>query len=319
MKIIIAGGTGQVGTMLARRFHDRGDEVTVLSRKPTETVWPSIIWDAETLGEWNREIDGADIVINLAGRNVNCRYTNANRQQILNSRVRSTLVIGEAISKAKSPPKLWLQASTATIYSHRFDAANDDTSGIIGGNEPDAPDSWKFSIEVARAWEKAANEANTPNTRKVLMRSAVVLSPDRDGIFDILLGLVRRGLGGTAGNGRQYVSWIHDHDFIRSIDFLIAREEIAGTINLSAPNPLPNREFMRILREVRGTRIGLPATKLMLSLGAVFMGTETELVLKSRRVVPSLLLELGFEFEFSHWPDAAKNLCERWRNSVERL
>jgi uncharacterized protein (TIGR01777 family) len=253
------------------------------------------------------------VVINLAGRNVNCRYTEENRREIMDSRVKSTKIIGEAISKAKSPPKVWLQASTATIYAHRFDAPNDEMTGIIGGNEPDAPKSWGFSIEVAKAWEKTAIEANTPNTRKVLMRSAIVLSPDRNGIFDVLLGLVRKGLGGTAGDGRQYISWLHDRDFIRSIYWLIEHEDIDGAINLSAPNPLPNKDFMRILRTAWGTRIGLPATKLMLKVGAFFMRTETELALKSRRVVPARLLESGFKFEFPDWENAARDLCERWK------
>jgi uncharacterized protein len=316
MKIIIPGGTGQVGTILARGFQKDGHEVVLLSRKTEKSQWRVVQWDAETLGDWAREIDGADVVINLAGRSVNCRYTPENRQQIMNSRVKSTRAIGEAISKAANPPKVWLQSSTATIYAHRFDAPNDELTGIIGGSEANAPDTWKFSIDVAKAWEAAAAEADAPNTRKVLMRSAMVMSPDRDGIFDTLLGLVRKGLGGTAGDGRQYLSWIHDADFIHAVKWLIEREEISGAINLAAPNPLPNAEFMKILREAAGAKIGLPATKLMLEIGAVFMQTETELVLKSRRVVPTRLLESGFTFDFPDWTKAAKNLCQRWRKTV---
>jgi len=313
MKIVIPGGSGQVGTLLARAFVADGHDVAVLSRTPGTVPWRNVEWDAKTLGRWAAEIDGSDVVINLAGRNVNCRYTPENRRQIMDSRTESTSAVGEAIAGSKHPPKVWLQSSTATIYSHRFDAPNDDINGVIGGSEPDAPESWRFSIDVARAWEEAANDAVTPATRKVLMRSAMVMSPDRGGIFDTLLGLVRRGLGGTAGSGRQYISWIHERDFVRSLYWLIDHEELFGPVNLAATNPLPNREFMRILREAWGTPLGLPATEWMLALGALFMGSETELALKSRRVVPTRLLNSGFEFEFPEWRSAAVDLCRRWR------
>jgi uncharacterized protein (TIGR01777 family) len=313
MKIIIPGGKGQVGTILARAFQTGGHEVIILSRRAEKSDWRIKKWDAETLGDWASEFENADAVINLAGRSVNCRYTDANRREIMDSRVKSTKIVGEALAKAKNPPKVWLQASTATIYAHRFDAPNDEISGIIGGGEPNGPDTWNFSIDVAKSWERAANEVDTPRTRKVLLRSAITMSPDREGIFDVLLGLVRKGLGGTSGDGRQYVSWIHEQDFIRSIYWLIEHEELSGAVNLAAPNPLPNRDFMRILREVWGTKIGLPATDLMLEVGAFFMRTETELVLKSRRIVPTRLVESGFKFDFPNWEDAARNLCQRWR------
>lgn len=314
MKIIIPGGSGQVGTILARHFHLRGDQVIVLSRSVHDVPWKVIEWDARSLGAWTNAIDGADVVINLAGRNVNCRYHDANRQAIMNSRVESTRVVGQAIAQAKSPPRAWLQASTATIYAHRFDAPNDEATGIIGGNEPNAPSTWRFSIDVAKAWEQALNESNTPVTRKVLMRSAMTMSPDRDGIFDVLAKLVHRGLGGKAGDGRQFISWVHHRDFIRAVEWLIDREEFSGPINITSPDPLPNAEFMRILRQACGVRIGLPAAKWMLELGAIFMRTETELILKSRRVVPGRLLASGFEFEFPNWTEAAANLCRDWHN-----
>ncbi|MDQ3749535.1 MAG: TIGR01777 family oxidoreductase [Acidobacteriota bacterium] len=317
MKIIIPGGSGQVGTILARSFQADGHEVLILSRKAKKSEWRTVKWDAETLGMWAKEFENADVVINLAGRNVNCRYTNENRREIMDSRVKSTKIVDEAITKATNPPKVWLQASTATIYAHRFDAPNDEITGIIGGTEPTAPDTWNFSIDVAKSWERAADEADTPRTRKVLLRSAMTMSPDKDGIFDVLLGLVKRGLGGTSGGGKQYLSWIHDMDFIRAIRWLIEHEELSGAVNISSPNPLPNAEFMRILRQEWGISFGLPATKLMLEVGAIFMRTETELVLKSRRVVPTRLLESGFEFEFPDWESAAQNLCRRWRNENE--
>jgi uncharacterized protein (TIGR01777 family) len=311
MNILIPGGSGQVGTILARAFHAAGHAVTVLSRKPQAAPWNVDAWDAETPGPWMRHLDAADVVINLAGRSVNCRYTAANRRAILDSRVRSTRVLGRAIAAAKSPPRVWLQMSTATIYAHRFDGPNDEATGILGGDEPNAPDTWRFSIDVAKAWEAAAAEADTPQTRRVLMRAAMVMSPDRGGIFDVLLGLVRKGLGGTAGDGRQFVSWIHERDFIRAVDFLIERNDLDGPVNLASPNPLPYREFMASLRRAAGVRIGLPATRWMLELGAWLMRTETELVLKSRRVIPGRLLSFGFRFDSPDWPDAAAELLRR--------
>lgn len=314
MKIILAGGSGQVGTILARAFHNKNHEVVILSRGAAASPWRQVHWDAETLGEWAREIDGADVVINLAGRNVNCRYNAENRRAIMDSRVHSTRILGKAIQRAADPPRLWLQSSTATIYAHRYDAPNDEATGILGGKEPYAPSTWRFSIDVATAWERAANEIETPHTRKVLLRSAMTMSPDREGVFDVLLGLVRHGLGGTAGDGRQYVSWIHDEDFLRAIFWLIEHPEIDGPVNLAAPQPLPNADFMKTLRNAWGISIGLPAAAWMLELGAIFLRTETELILKSRRVVPGRLLEAGFEFQFPTWDAAARDLCRRWRS-----
>lgn len=313
MKIVIPGGSGQVGTLLARHFHARQQEVVVLSRKPLCTPWRSARWNGRTLDGWASEIDGADVVINLAGRSVNCRYTAANRRAILESRVESTRAVGSAIASATVPPRVWLQAATATIYAHRYDAANDEDTGLIGGNEPDAPDTWRFSIDVAMAWEKALAEVETPRTRKVAMRSAMTMSPDRGGVFDTLLWLVRRGLGGRAGNGRQFVSWIHEEDFIRAVEWLINHDGLSGPVNLATPKPLPNEEFMRELRSAWGARIGLPASRWMIEAGTWLLRTESELILKSRRVVPGRLLESGFSFQFPNWSEAAVELCRRWR------
>jgi len=312
MKIVLPGGSGQVGNILARHFLTQKHEVVVLSRKPLSAPCRVVSWDAETVGPWASELDGADVVINLAGRSVNCRYTPANRQEIKESRVRSTQAVGRAIQQAAKPPRVWLQSSTATIYAHRYDAPNDEHTGILGGNEPNAPDTWRFSIDVATSWERAFDAAETPRTRKVALRSAMTMSPDRDGVFDTLLWLVRRGLGGRAGNGKQFVSWIHDVDFIRAVEWLI-EHDLSGPVNLAAPHPLPHADFMRDLRAAWGKRIGLPASRWMIELGTWAMRTESELVLKSRRVVPTRLLEAGFEFRFPTWPDAARDLCRRSR------
>lgn len=315
MKVIIPGGSGQVGTVLARAFHERGDEVVVFSRTQTNAPpWRVVQWDGETLGDWASEFEGADAVINLAGQSVNCRYTPENRRIIIDSRVKSTRVVGQAIAQSDHPPRVWLQASTATLYAHRYDAPNDEATGIIGGSEPNAPDTWRFSIDVVKKWERELNAAATPNTRKVLMRSAVVMAPDRGGSFELLLRLVRFGLGGSAGDGKQYVSWIHDQDFVRATDWLIQRDELEGAVNLAAPNPLPNAEFMKTLRKAWGMPFGLPATEWMLELGAWALRSETELILKSRRAIPTRLLDSGFTFEFPNWADAASDLCRRWRD-----
>lgn len=316
MKIVIPGGSGQIGTVLARAFVADGHEVVVLSRKPGQAPWRIVEWDGEMLGRWVTELDGADVVINLAGRSVNCRYGSRNRREIKESRIKSTRVVGHAIAEATRPPRVWLQASTATIYAHRYDAPNDEATGILGGDEPNVPDTWRFSIDVAKSWEQAANEMITPQTRKVLLRSAIVMSPDRGDPFDYLLRLVRWGLGGKHGDGRQFVSWIHDCDFIRAALWLIDHEELSGPVNLASPNPLPNADFMRDLRNAWGRRIGLPATEWMLELGTCLMRTESELVLKSRRVAPSRLLASGFGFRYSAWTQAAQDLCRRWRAGI---
>lgn len=313
MKIVIPGGSGQVGTMLARAFCGERHEVVVLSRAPRREPWRVVPWDGLTLGDWAAEIDGADVVINLAGRSVNCRYHARNRREIMESRVLPTRVVGAAIARAKRPPRVWLQASTATIYAHRYEAPNDEFTGVIGGAEPNAPNTWRFSIEVAKAWERAFDEAATPATRKVKLRSAMTMSPDSGGIFATLLNLVRRGLGGRVADGRQFVSWIHEEDFIRAVRWLIEHEEMDGPVNLAAPNPLPYADFMAALRDAWGMPIGLPAPKWLLELGTWLLRAESELVLKSRRVVPGKLRAGGFEFRHPEWPEAARALCERYR------
>jgi len=316
MKIVIPGGTGQIGAVLCRAFSDTNDELVVLSRNQApRSACRSVQWDGRTLCGWTQELEGADVVINLAGKSVNCRYGKRNRREIMESRVDSVRAIHRALQNAKRPPRVWLQAATATIYAHRFDAPNDEASGMIGGNEPNAPETWRFSIDVAKAWEAAANEAGPLlNTRTVILRSAMTMSPDRDGIFVHLLSLVRCGRGGRAGDGRQFISWIHEYDFVRAVRFLI-ENEISGVMNVCSPNPFPNSEFMRELRRAWGTRIGLPSSKWMLEIGAVLMRTETELILKSRRVVPGRLLQHGFRFQLPHWRDAANELCARYRKS----
>jgi uncharacterized protein (TIGR01777 family) len=208
-----------------------------------------------------------------------------------------------------------MNASTATIYRHATDRPMDDITGEIGGNEPGLPSTWRFSYDVATSWERAFVEAETPHTRKIALRSAITMSPDRGGPFETLLNLVRLGLGGRSGSGEQFVSWIHDADFVRALEFLIARTDLDGCINITSPNPLPNRDFMAALRRAYGAPVGLPATDWMLEIGALFLRTETELILKSRRVVPRRLVDAGFGFQFPEWSSAAADLVQRWRTN----
>jgi uncharacterized protein len=313
VKLVLAGGTGHLGTLLATAHHAAGDEVVVLSRTPHAAPWRVVTWDAKTLGSWSAELNGADAVVNLAGRSVNCRYTPANRAAIVASRIDSTCVLGTALAHAATPPKVWLQMSTATIYAHRYDAPNDERTGILGGHEPGVPETWSFSIDVATQWEAELDAVRVPNVRTVKLRAAIVMAPGAGGPFDILLRLVRLGLGGRAGDGRQYVSWIHGADFVRALDYIVADESFSGAVNVAAPNPLPNERFMRELRAAWGTPIGIPSPAPLLEVGARLIGTETELVLKSRRVIPTRLAESGFTFTFPTWDLAAADLCAHVR------
>lgn len=308
MKIVIAGGSGQLGQILTRGLRARGHEVVILSRRADV---PAVEWDGRTLGPWARELDGAAAVINLAGRSVDCRYGPRQRREILRSRVDSTRVIGEAIAAAAVPPRVWLQASTATIYAHRFDAPNDEHTGILGGSEAGAPRAWRFSTGVAKAWEAAIDDAHTPRTRKVKLRTSIVMSAS-GGPFALLLRHIRLGFG-RFGNGRQWMSWIHERDFFRAVHFLLLRDDVEGAVNVTAPDPLPNAAFIDILAEAWGRTFTIPSVRPLLDIGAFVMRTEPELVLKSRRVVPARLLEHGFTFEFEQWRGAARELVARTR------
>ena len=331
MRILLPGGSGQVGTLLARHLHAAGHEVTVLSRTPEAQArrpWRVLAWDGLTPGPWAEEIDRSEAVIHLSGRSVNCRYTSENRQAIYDSRTKPTLLLGQLIAASPTPPRVWMNASTSTFYRHALDRPQDEFTGELGDRpeergtrEPhDLPETWSFSIDVAHRWEQAFAGVATPRTRKVRLRSSMVMSPDAGGVFSVLSGLARVGLGGTQASGRQFVSWIHDADYCRATDLLLERPEITdetdGVVNLSAPGPMPNRDFLRVLRRAWGQPIGLPAPKVALAAGALVMRTETELILKSRWVVPTLLRRNGFQFRFPHWIDAAQDLAARMRQNA---
>ena len=323
LKIVIPGGSGQVGRTLAQYFQQRGHHVTVLTRGPYTAPWQTVHWDGVTWDSWVETLEGADVCINLAGRSVNCRMTDANRKAMRESRIGPTRLLGEVIAGLAYPPKLWMNASTATIYRHSIDTPMDEATGELGGNEPIgpglfgrqryAPDTWNFSVQLARDWEAAFFKAPTPQTRRIALRSAITFSPIPGNAFEVFLNLVRLGLGGAQGNGRQYVSWMHEQDYARAIEFLIDHEEMDGPVNIASPNPLPNREFLEELRDAWGMPNGLPAPAPLIEIGAFFMRTESELVLKSRRVVPGRLLDAGFTFDFITWQEAAADLVRQWR------
>lgn len=317
MKIVIAGGSGHLGKILLKHFRKQQHDIKILTRNAKKKD-PFVFWDGKTLGSWQKIIDGSDIVINLAGRTVNCRPNKKNLKEMMDSRIDSTRVMGEAISQSQNPPKLWLQMSTATIYAHSFDKANDEYTGTIGGNEPGVPDTWHYSISIVKNWEKTLFESQTPSTRKVAIRSALVVSPLKKGYFDVLLSLVKRGMGGTIAGGKQYVSWIHETDFINALEFIISHENMEGAINFSSPYPLPQKEFMSHIRSACGFKISLPITKWMAEIGAVFLRTDTQLVLKSRRVVPKRLLSHGFQFQFPHWPEAVTDIIKKHKSGENK-
>lgn len=305
-KIIIAGGSGFLGQALCAHFQKLGYSLAVLTRSPQLSAngIRQVGWNAQTIGPWTRELEDAAAIINLVGRSVNCRYGDRNRNLILKSRIEATRAIGEAIAKCKVPPAVWLNASTATIYKHTFGPAWDE-SGVIDAT-PEAKD--EFSVQVATAWERILDEATTPSTRKVAMRAAMVLGIAKNSVFPMLRRLTRLGLGGKMGDGKQFVSWIHQIDFCRAIEWLITHDHFAGPVNLCAPNPFTNAEMMTLFRDVFAVPLGLPATKWILEMGAFFLRTETELIIKSRRVVPHRLLESGFVFQFPQMRQAIANL-----------
>lgn len=290
-KLIIAGGTGFLGTVLIEHLSTSFDEIVLLSRKqklPKKQI-RTVVWDAKTLGNWSKELDGADVIINMTGRSVDCRYTPSNKVEIMQSRVASTKVLGLAISQCENPPHTWLNSSTATIYKHSLDTLMDEKNGTIGQG---------FSVEVAKAWETTFFNSPTPTTRKVALRTSIVLGK-KGGALQPIKTLTRLGLGGKQGSGNQKFSWIHEIDFAQSIAFILDHTSIHGPINLVAPIPSTNSALMKMMRKHLHIPFGLPTGKKLLEIGAALIGTETELILKSRNVIPKRLQEAGYTFAFN--------------------
>ncbi len=314
-KIILAGGTGFIGQEMIKYF-GKENEIVVLTRqqqnadnnrnhytslKPEDLTQVRFIkWDGKTAGEWAIELNNADLVINLAGKTVNCRYTQKNKNEILNSRIDAVKAIGYAIKKCTNPPKLWINSSSATIYRHAIDRPQDEYTGEFHEG---------FSVTVCQQWEKTFYEQPAPATRKVALRMAITLGPG--GVLIPYFNLLKFGLGGKQGSGKQMYSWVHIEDTCRMVDWIEAHNEIEGTYNCCSPNPVSNNEFMQTLRKATNTKFGLPAFEWMLTTGAAIIGTETELVLKSRWVIPTKISKTGFVFKYPLLKDAFSDIISK--------
>lgn len=298
-KLIIAAGTGFLGQVLVNHFKNKAEDIVVLTREKSKikNTVRYINWDAKTLTGWERELEDADALINLAGKSVDCRYTPKNKSAIMASRVDSTTILNKAVLQCANPPKHWLNSSTATIYRHSEDKQMDEVTGEIG---------FDFSMNVARMWEKAFFQTETPRTKKTALRTSIVLGKN-GGAYVPLKKLAYLGFGGRQGSGKQFISWIHEKDFARAVAFILDKE-MEGVVNVVSPAPVRNTDFMRTLREVKNIPFGIPIGTLLLKLGAKLIGTETELVLKSRNVIPKRLQENGFKFIYGDLEKALSKL-----------
>jgi len=301
-KLIIAAGTGFLGQVLVNHFKDKFDEIVILTRGKSQTIdkIKYVNWNAKTFSGWENELEKATILINLAGKSVDCRYTKENKKQILLSRIESTKILNKAVLNCKNPPKHWLNSSTATIYRFSLDKQMDEINGEIGND---------FSINVALSWEKAFFKTETPNTLKTALRTSIVIGKN-GGAFIPLKTLAKTGFGGKQGKGNQFVSWIHEEDFANAVDFII-QKEISGVVNVVSPEPIRNSDFMQKLRKAVGFPFGIPVNIFLLKIGSFIIRTEAELVLKSRNVISKRLLESGFKFKFENIDEAFKNLLSK--------
>jgi uncharacterized protein (TIGR01777 family) len=300
-KIVIAAGTGFLGKILVDHFNGKFEEIIVLTRGESKTIdtIKYVNWNAKKLSGWEKELENTDILINLTGKSVDCRYTEFNKNEILNSRIDSTKILNQAVLQCKNPPVHWLNSSTSTIYRHSIDKEMDEYSGEIGND---------FSMNVAKSWEKSFFETETPKTLKTALRTSIVLGK-KGGAFLPLKNLAKFGFGGKQGNGNQFVSWIHEEDFARAIEFIIDKK-IVGVINIVSPKPIKNNDFMKTLRKSLNVAIGIPVGERLLKIGAKLIGTESELVLKSRNVIPKRLTENGFDFEYGDLKKTFDNLIK---------
>lgn len=302
-KVIIAGGSGFLGQCLASHFVQKGYEVVILSRKAKRDGEGIryVVWDVKSKGPWIAELEHAAALINLTGKSVDCRYTAANKQRIYDSRIHATRVLGEVIKELERPPTLWINAASATIYRHAEDRDMDEENGEIGTG---------FSVDVCQKWEAAFFDFTLSHTRQVALRIAIVLGK-KGGALQPLINLSRIGMGGRQGNGEQYFSWIHETDFVQIVNFIIDNEALSGVFNVSSPNPVKNTTCMKSLRKAMKIPLGIPMPVWMLEIGAWIIRTETELILKSRRVVPRRLLESGYQFQFAHLQEAIDHLVQK--------
>lgn len=299
-KIVLAGGNGYLGGVYAAFYSELAHEVIILSRhaKPQQGNIRTLVWDGRTTGNWVNDLEGADLLVNLCGKNVNCRYTEKNKAEIINSRVIPTKLLGDVVNTLANPPKLWINLSSATIYRHAEDHAQDELTGEIG---------YGFSIDVCKIWEQTFFNIDAPRTRKIALRMGIVLGR-ADSVFPRLLNLVKFGLGGKQGNGQQYLNWVHERDAARCTEFLLDNTDIDGVVNCTAPIAIKNTDMMKALRTAYGIPFGLPAPAWLLQIGAIIIGTEPELILKSRWVNPTRLLNAGYTFTFSRAEHAINDI-----------
>ncbi|MDR6528862.1 uncharacterized protein (TIGR01777 family) [Chryseobacterium rhizosphaerae] len=286
MKIIIAGGTGFLGDNLEKYFTEKGDQVLIFTRKPKRKN--ELYWNAKTVGEWRNSLEKADVLINLTGKSVDCRYTEKNKREIYSSRIDSTQVLQEAVNNCLDKPKIWLNASSATIYVHSEKHLNTEENGLIGDD---------FSMNICKSWEEKFFSVKNEETRKVALRTSIVMG-NNGGAFPKLKLITKLGLGGKQGRGQQMVSWIHIDDFCKAVEWIINNENIQGAVNVTAPNPVSNEEMMRKLRKQLNIPFGLNAPVWQLEIASILLKTETELLLKSRNVYPEKLSKTGFEFSY---------------------
>lgn len=303
MKIVIAGGSGFLGGELANFFKEQGYDVVIFTRGESRNKdgFQFVHWDATTLGDWTSELIGCDTLINLTGKSVDCRYTEENKKEIIRSRVDSTSILGEAIESMEYPPKTWINSSTATIYRHSEDKAMTEENCEYGDD---------FSMNVAKSWEQAFNASNTPQTRKLALRISLVLGKS-GGVYPVMRRLAKFFVGGKMGSGRQVFAWIHIDDVKNLVKFCIENEGISGPVNCTAPNPPTNKGFLKMLRKSLKVPFGLPTPKFLLKLGGAIIGTESELVLKSRWVLPEKLIQAGYKFQYENPEDALENLAKK--------
>ena len=306
-KIVLAGGSGYLGIALASYFMHKAKEIVILTRQ----VYPKnklagvryVKWNGKEIGIWQEELNGCDLLINLTGKSVNCRYTKSNRTEILESRLNSVNVLGAAIKNCSIPPKHFIQLASSTIYRHSEDKAMTEDNGELGEG---------FSVNVCRQWEQAFTTLEVPTqTIKTLLRVAIVYGA-KDGVFTRLRNLVTLGMGGMQGKGTQYISWIHERDFCRMVEWVFD-ERLDGLFNVASPQPMLNKEHMALLVEVMGAPIAVSQPEWLLEIGARLIGTETELLLKSRYVIPQRALTCGFQFSFPHLKEAFIDLMSQRR------
>ena len=301
-KLIIAAGTGFLGQVLVNHFKDSFEEIVILTRGKSESKnnIKYVNWNAKSFSGWEKELENTDVLINLAGKSVDCRYNEKNKQEIYNSRIESTKILNEAVLQCENPPKHWLNSSTSTIYRFSLDEQMDEINGEIGND---------FSMNIAKSWEKVFFETKTPKTLKTALRTSIVLGKN-GGAFIPLKTLAKLGFGGKQGKGNQFISWIHEEDFARAVAFVI-ENKLENEINIVSPNPIRNVDFTAKLRKAVGMPFGISQPKWLLELGSKIINTETELVLKSRNVIPKRLLENGFTFKYDSVEKTFKNLLKK--------